>query len=149
MAFKDIPIRANGQIFFFDWFNSVRAAGIAIESFFGSSFIPAAKVTLTNNQGSAADVSGLLMDPTKYRSSQIFAEVRRKTDTNERRSCGRLIAVYRELTTTWDVIDELGGDDDGVVFSITSGGQIQYVSNNLSGTNYVGEIRFKAMVFDI
>lgn len=39
-------------------------------------------------------------------------------------------------------------DGSGVDFEITSGGQIQYKSSNLSGTGYTGAILFKAKVFN-
>lgn len=149
MAFVDVPIRLNGQKFFADWFNSLRAAGVALESFFGVGFIAQTLDTIANNQGSPTSITGFLFDSSDYRSAHVFVEVRRKTDTNEKKSIGFIRALYRENSSTWELIDELGGDDDGVIFSITAGGQVQYTSDSLAGSNYVGEIRFKALVMDI
>jgi hypothetical protein len=147
MGFLDIPLRANGQKFYHDWFNSLRSAGVAIEAFFGTNFINETSFTLANNQGAPANVTGLSFDQTSVRSALIYCEVRRKTDSNEVITNGTLRAYYRVNTTTWEILDELGGDDDGVTFSITSAGQIQYISTDLTGTNYSGRLLFKAITF--
>lgn len=149
MSFLDIPLRLNGQKFFADWFNSLRAAGIALESFFGVGSIPQTLDTIANNQASPLSVVEFLLDSSSYRSAHVFVEVRRKTDTNEKKSVGFLKFLYRENSSLWEIIDELGGDDDGVVFTVTAVGQVKYVSDNLTGANYVGEIRFKAIVMNI
>ncbi len=147
MSFFTIPIRQNGQKFYHDWFNSLRSAGVAIEAFFGTNFINETSFTLDNNQASPTNVSGLSFDQASVRSALIYCEVRRKTDTNEVISNGTVRAYYRANTTTWELLDELGGDDDGVLFSITPAGQIQYTSTNLTGSNYSGRLLFKAITF--
>src|SRR4051794_3884418 len=129
--FSVIPLRANGQKFYYHWFNALRNAGVAIESFLGAAYLVETSFTVANSQGSAANVTGLSFSSLTAQSVHIYAEVRRKTGTNEVISSGRLIAVYRQLTSAWDLLDELSGDDDGVVFSITSGGQVQYISDTL------------------
>ncbi len=149
MAFADIPVRENGQKFFADWFNTIRTAGIALESFLGTGFIPQGTATIANGQAVAADVSGLLLDSSDYLSALIMMEVHRTTATSERMSMGFVKALYRSNSGLWELIDELGGDDDGVVFTVTAAGQVKYTSDTLSGSGYVGEVRFKAIVFDL
>lgn len=49
--------------------------------------------------------------------------------------------------TNWSISRRQIGDA-GVEFTVTSGGQIQYTSTDVSGTSYTGEISFKAKVFN-
>lgn len=147
--FGSIPDRANGDKFYYYWFNSLRDAGKAIENFLGGSYIAETSVSLANNQVAASSITGLLFDHTLTQAVHIYAEVRRSTSSTEVISSGRLIAFYRVATTTWELLDELSIDDDGVVFSITSAGQIQYTSDNMSGTGYAGTMKFKAITFGI
>jgi hypothetical protein len=147
MSFSSIPIRSNGQVFYHHWFNSLRTAGLAVETFLGAGFMQETTFTIANNTAVAANVTGLVFSSASYKSAVIYCEVRRKTSTNELISNGMLRVYYRDLTSTWELLDELGGDDDGVVFSITSAGQVQYTSSNVSGTSYTGKLTFKAITF--
>jgi stress response protein SCP2 len=149
MSFSAIPVRSNGEKFYYSWFNLLRTAGVALEGFLGAGYIGETSFTLANNTG-PANVTGLIIDKTLYKSAQIFAEVRRKTATNEAISNGKITIQYRDNTTTWELLDELNGDDDGVVFTVNaSTGQIQYTSDNMSGTGYSGTIKFKVMTFSV
>jgi hypothetical protein len=145
--FNDIPLRENGQKFYYHWFNALRTAGLFIETWLGGGAITETSFTIANGQGAASNVTGLVFSSSSYKCAHIYAQVRRKTATNEVISSGRLIAIYRDLTSTWELLDELSGDDDGVVFSITSAGQIQYTSDTVSGSSYVGTMKFKAITF--
>jgi hypothetical protein len=147
MSFQEIPIRQNGQVFLYSWFNSLRSAGVLLEQFIGEDYIPNQEFSLANNQSSAANVTGLLLDKDDYQLALIYVGVKRSTDSVEVMSGGILTAVYRTLTNTWELLDQLNGDDDGVTFSITSGGQVQYTSDNMSGTGYAGTMQFRAMTF--
>jgi hypothetical protein len=145
--FNDIPLRANGQKFYYHWFNALRTAGVAIENFLGGGFIIETSFTLANNQAVAANVTGLVIDSASYKAAHIFVRIQRKTDSSEVVSVGVLKAVYRTATTTWEILDELSGDYTGVTFSITSAGQVKYTSTNIAGTNYTGTMKFKAITF--
>lgn len=149
MSFESIALRENGQKILYSWFNALRTAGVAIESFLGSSFIAETEATIANGQGGATDVTGLLLDSAEVGSAIISTEIRRKTDSNESVSVGHLLARYLEATSTWAIEDVLSGDASGVTFSITAGGQVQYTSDTLAGTNYAGTMKFKAITFDI
>lgn len=147
MSFTAIPTRSNGQKFFSTWFNSLRDAGIAIENFLGGGYVAETSFTLANNTGSPTNVTGLSFSSASYKAAYIFARIQRKTDSSETVSIGTLKAVYRVATTTWELLDEMGGDYTGTTFSITSGGQIQYTTTNQSGTNYTGTLKFKVITF--
>lgn len=147
MSFATITTRQNGQKVTYSWFEALKTAGVAIENFLGGGFLVETSFTVANNQSSAANVTGLVFDKNSYKSAYIMATVRRKTNSNEAVSVGRLIAIYKDASSTWELIDELGGDDDGVTFSITAAGQVQYTSDNMAGTGYTGTMRFKALTF--
>lgn len=150
-TFTDLPVRDNGQILI-DWFNALRAAGAQLESLFGGGFITETQFDLANNQGSPADITGLLFSSATLRGALIDYDVSRKTDTasSEVRSVGRVAAIYRQESSSWELtIPEDNGDDTGITLSITSGGQVQYVSTNISGANYEGKINFKATSFAV
>lgn len=102
------------------------------------------EATIANNQAVAADVTGLVLDSTSYRSVKIFYDIKRKTDTTEYVENGYLTATYKESTGLWDITPEgtFDGDDSGVSFSM-DGDQVQYTSSNMSGGNYTGTMHIK------
>jgi len=102
--------------------------------------------TIANNQGSPSDVTGLLLDKTSYKSAIVLCEIRRKTTTNEAITVGLLHLYYRALSDDWELIDELGGDpDDGVTLTVTAAGQVQYISDSMSGSSYTGTMKFRVL----
>ena len=81
-----------------------------------------------NNTVAAADVIGLLLTG---RSAKILIKIEldATADLFETREL-----VANKKSATWELADINGlGDQTNVVFSITSGGQIQYTSPNASG----------------
>jgi hypothetical protein len=46
---------------------------------------------------------------------------------------------------TWNISVQSNFDDSGVTFSVTSTGQVQYISDTLAGTSYTGKIRVTAI----
>lgn len=106
------------------------------------------EINILNNQAVALSIPGLLADSSTYRSLKVFYEIFRKTDSSERICNGWFTLLYKESTPGWDIAPG-GFDGDpahGVTFSVTSGGQVQYTSDNQSGTNYEGVGQFKTMV---
>jgi len=147
MSFSTITTRSNGQLVDYSWFEALKAAGVALEGFTGSGYIGETSMTLANGQASAADVTGLVLSAASYTGAIIYMQIRRKTGTNEVIANGLVKIFYRQNTTTWEIIDELSGDYTGVTLSITSAGQVQYVSDTLAGSTYVGLLSYKAMSF--
>lgn len=148
--FSAIALRANGQRILHGWFDALRLAGVDIENYLGAGYIAETSVSLANN-ASAADVTGLIVDKSLYRSAFVHVEVRRKTDSNEAVAVGMLNLLYKVNTDAWEVIPVLNGDGEedgaGTIFSITSAGQVRAATDNMSGSNYVGTIKFKSMTF--
>ncbi len=102
--------------------------------------------TIANNTASVANVIGLSFDTTQVRSGIISYSVYRSTSTTELSESGQMYITYKSTAGTWELAQYLVGSS-GVTFTITSGGQIQYVSSNLGGTGYTGKMKFNAKTF--
>lgn len=106
-------------------------------------------INILNNQASPVDLVSVVFDKAEFSSAIITGELRRKTDSGEVLSTLTLIAQYRSVTDDW--IISAGPDVSelpiGVVFSITSAGQVKYTSDNLAGANYVGVYKIKQSKF--
>lgn len=105
---------------------------------------------LANNQSSSIDVIGLSFDIGSVLMATIEYYIKRSTDSSNYSEGGFLLAVYNPVSLTWSwnkyKAGSSGPTSDGVQFSITSSGQVQYTSDNISGANYTGQIKFKARV---
>lgn len=137
MSFSDIPSRENGPAITATWFNAIRTAGIALESFLGT-VTGLTSFTIANNQAAAADVTGLLFNGTSVKMAIVDYRIRRRTTgggAEERVQGGSFVALYKATAATWSITPgPQSGDDAGVEFSITNAGQVQYVSDNQAGT---------------
>lgn len=103
--------------------------------------------TLANNQ-SASSITGLILDQSVNRSAKIEYTAERRTTTQGYRQTGILIAHYEAFSGLWSVDDFVqagsSGLTTGVTFSIdTSTGQLKYATDNMSGSTYVGKLRYK------
>lgn len=91
-----------------------------------------------NNQSSAANVTGLVFSSSNHFMARINVRV---TATSNLFESYEIVGTYKGAS--WDIVQESSGDDTGVVFSITSGGQMQYTSLNYSGFTSL-DIDFRA-----
>jgi hypothetical protein len=107
-----------------------------------------ANVTIDNNQVSAANVSNLVFDGAVAKKFIVDYGLYRSTDTTSLAQAGRLRGVYNEEDAEWYLSDDYSGQNAGVTFSITNGGQIQYTSSNISGTGYVGTLEYRISIGD-
>lgn len=86
--------------------------------------------SLANNQASPANVTGLAFANAVVRSFEALVSVERDADSD-------LFEVFTlrgiQKGASWDMSVTANGDDSGIVFSITSSGQIQYISSDLTG----------------
>lgn len=100
--------------------------------------------TIANNQSSAANITGLVFDPALFRGVKIEYSIYRQTDTASSgvAQMGQLRFVYNTQAASWSMSDDYAGQNCGVEFSITSLGQIQYTSSDITGTNYVGTLKY-------
>lgn len=146
--FNDIAVRANGQRILNDWFNSLRTAGVQVEALLGVNYIPETTFAVGSSVSSATDVTGLRFDKANVGGAQVFIFIHRKTVSDEVVALGKITAIYRAKSDTWDLVQQIDGDDSLLTFSITAQGQVQYTSQSIgSTTGYVGNVKFKAITF--
>lgn len=94
--------------------------------------------TIANNQSSAQNLTGFTIDETEIVYAKYIARVQRSTTTNEVAGAFELFAVW--TGTEWRLDFTSAADDSGVEFSITAGGQVQYISSDLAGSSYAGSV---------
>lgn len=98
--------------------------------------------TIANNQVAAADVTGFLIDGTRFRSFEAKYWAYRTTASNEVVEAGIITGAYKTTAGTWQIsISSIAGDAD-MDFTITAAGQLQYTSSNLAGATYAGNIKW-------
>lgn len=93
-----------------------------------------------NNVSSATDVSALLIDAGS-RSMKVLASVA-ITATADLYEAFELLLIRKGSTVDMSVMSV--GDDSGIVFTVTSAGQVQYTSTNVAGFSN-GTIKFRAI----
>jgi len=100
--------------------------------------------SISNNVSSLTTISQLAFNTLTVRSAEIDFSVYRKTDTQEVSESGTITVTYKSIAGSWTLTVLSGGDDTGVEFNITDAGQFQYTSSDLTGTSYVGILKFRA-----
>jgi hypothetical protein len=96
--------------------------------------------SFVNNQVAAANVTGLAFANADVRSFIAEIAVERGTEFEHHTITGI------QLNASWDIVVESVGDDTGIVFSVTSLGQVQYTStDDVNG----GVMRFRAKAIGI
>ena len=98
---------------------------------------------IANNQTISADVIGLSFDPTTVRGAIAQYSIYRVSSTTELVEVGQIFLSYKSVAATWDMTI-IGSSGANTPLTITSLGQIQYTTNNMSGTGYSGLIKFVA-----
>lgn len=100
---------------------------------------------IQNNVALPADVSGCVFDGSVTRAANVTYQIVRMSDdlVTPIVEEGNLILNYNP-SGVWTLTQQYSGDEVGVLFSITNGGQVQYTSNTITGANYSGTIKFSA-----
>lgn len=113
----------------------------------GSNDILTTTFSLTNNQSSAANITGLNFNTSQVRAATIKYVIRRTTsDPLTYQESGTIECDFDGSTFTISV-DSLG-DSTGVTLSATNSGQLQYTSSNLANHS-ASVITFKATTIDV
>ena len=104
---------------------------------------------LTNSTN--VEVSGLSFDTAVIKGAFVEYNIQRSDDTPQSFSeTGTLVLTYDDVDLSWDMARYNSGSSgptiNGVQFNITSAGQVRYTSDNMSGSNYTGKLRFRARV---
>ena len=88
--------------------------------------------SFVNNQASATDVTGVLLDSSADTAATIRYAIKRE-GTADLFEHGRMEATW--TGAAWDLVQEYSGDDSGVSFSMTAAGQLQYTSTDNAGSS--------------
>lgn len=102
-------------------------------------------VSVANNQGSPANVTGLSFDKTGVKAVRLLFNIHRRTDSSAVDETGELFLFHNSESDEWGHTLTSHGDDAGVTFSVSSGGQVQYSSSNMAGASYAGTLRVTAI----
>lgn len=104
--------------------------------------------TIANN-ASATSITGLNIDNLVYKGAKISYCLERKTDSSNVQAVGDIFIIWDSADLAWRITWTSNFDDElmGVTFTITSGGQVQYASDNMAGTSYVGTFKSFLMRF--
>lgn len=106
---------------------------------------------LVNNQVAAADVEGLSFDKAKVSCAVVHYVIQRVTTgggATESLETGCFHVVYKPTADSWSLVTMWtpGPDASGITLSITSAGQVQYVSSSITGTASISKISWRAQV---
>ena len=102
----------------------------------------AIKIDPLLNNTAAQVVTGLLFDKTEVKAALIYFDIHRETDTSNVQETGILSVTHDPKDDVWrSAISISALDDAGSVFSITSAGQVRVATDDLTGTNYDGQLR--------
>lgn len=102
---------------------------------------------IANNVTSATNIPGFSFNTAEVQSINCEYLVKRTTDVPAQVLIESGFIEGNFNGTQWGISIRSTGDA-GILLSITPAGQIQYTSSNLSGSNYAGQITFKARVFN-
>jgi len=132
-----------------DTIPSAKAVKSYADSLVGASSVPGdivhSSFSAANNQVAAADVTGLAFAAGVVQSFKALVSVSIDATTPLKETF-ELLGV--QLDTGFEIATSSVGNDSGVVFSITSAGQIQYTSQNSAG--FVSNtIKFRAQVTNV
>lgn len=150
-----VSVTINGEVFSYPaprdppgWGNQATDSFVAltnvVNSVSGPNDILQTVSNIANNQVSPMNIVGLSFNPAVVKGARVDYNVYRVTSTSEVVEQGSMYLSYKPNAATWDLVT-IGSQGSNIVFSITSLGQVQYTSNNMSGINYVGSITFRAI----
>lgn len=134
--------------------SAAAASAALITPYLGTGAISQTTFTIANNTAVAADVTGCLLSSSTSKAAKVHGAIRRKTDTasSELIALVELLLIYSNQDSVWYLVsvrEDSNSSPSGVTFTVTSGGQVQYTSSNISGSNYIGEFKFKAETFNV
>lgn len=142
----NVPVQGQNPPWGEDLTDVIVALAAGVNSVFGSADIPTTSISVANNQVAVANVTGASFDPTQVRSAIIQYSIYRSTTLAEKSECGHIYLTYYSVANTWELAQNHVGEAD-VTFTITAGGQLQYVSSLLAGASYTSKLVFSGKAF--
>lgn len=92
-------------------------------------------------------VTDLLFDKTKTKAAIIYFDIHRRSDTQDVQETGILMVTHDTEDDAWrSELLQSAFDDSGSVFNVvTATGQIRISTDNLTGSNYTGQLRISGV----
>ncbi len=141
MSFSDIGVRSNGQRVTREWFNALRTAGIAVETFLGGGFSGGNTFTIADAQASPANITSLIFSSASVRTAVIDYQIYR-SHTADFVEVGVLHA-YFTTSDGWQINRAFYSGEAGVAFSIdNSTGQVKYTSDDKAGALVASTMKY-------
>jgi uncharacterized protein YjbI with pentapeptide repeats len=103
---------------------------------------------IANNVTTPTNIPGFSFDTAEVQSINSEFLIKRTTDVPAQVLTESGFVEGNFDGTNWSISIRTTGGYSGVDLSITPSGQIQYVSTDLTGSNYAGQITFRAKVFN-
>jgi len=104
---------------------------------------------ISNNVSSPANIDGMIFSPEKVNQAVVEYFIQRVTSgggATALYAAGIFHVVYKPTAGTWHIVTvgTPGPDSSGITFSITTEGQVQYTSTNITGTANISKITWRA-----
>lgn len=134
--------------------STVEAAGLTLDDNDENQLIKALNVlipnggstvttfTVANDVSASTDVTGMLVDNSTYRTTVFNYFIRRKDDAEIRLEEGELSLIWDDVSSLWLISQQTRHGDSQVQFTVLASGQVQYTSDNMTGGNYEGQMKF-------
>lgn len=141
--FEDIPLRENGDKTDSSWWNTITMK--LREAFPNIVNIVSVPVDILNNQSAYHDITGIVFLNTQATTWVMRYEIYRKTSLAERLETGVMTVSWKPILGDFVINRRSDSDDDAlnmVGYSLwvdLATGKLQYKSDNMSGTGYVGK----------
>lgn len=101
---------------------------------------------ILNDQAAPVLIRGFFFNPATVRAANIQYTIFRQTDTQTVVENGEMLLNYNAtapVNEKWKISQDRSGNTF-TLFTITDDGQFYYTTNDLTGANYTGTVRFSA-----
>lgn len=126
---------------------AVSNTSLALGDYLGGGYIPQTDGIIGSGQ-SGTSLAALLFNQTLYRAVHISAYIHRQDSSQEAAAWYDLYLRWNVGAAQWRLVQVYQGDDVGVDFAVSAGGQVSYSSSTFPGTGHAGTIKFKAETFN-
>lgn len=124
-------------------YDIITALAAAVNNTVGPADILPTTYVPANNVASPTSITGLVFSNSTVRGAIITYSVYRNTSITEYSETGTLAVTYKSVAATWEIAQYSVGSS-GLTFTISNSGQVQFVSDNMSGTGYTSKLIFSA-----
>jgi hypothetical protein len=127
-----------------------QAVAEALDSVIGTFDVTPQEYTFVSNANTDVQIPSLSFSTNSVRSAIVTYSINRETDSTHETETGTLELVYDENASVgekWSMSREFIGSST-VTFSVDDDGQISFSSTALSGSDFTGNIVFKASVLE-